>query len=121
MARVTGGEWQKQVIGAGKKVLHDNSPVAGEYGFWRAKWNIDGVTVVADVYPDFGAVRWLWGVKFPAQSEVRRWNTDTKENEVTRAEQKEWRTGGHASTREEAQAAAEQAVKKGRPVGSPGA
>ena len=115
MARVTGGEWEKLVIGAGKRVLHDPNPAMGDYGFFRAKWNIDGVTVVADVYPDFGKARWLWGVKFPGQSEVKVWNNDRREWDVTRPERKEWRTGGHSDTKDEAQKAAEKAVHDGRP------
>lgn len=115
MARITGGEWQKLVIGASKKTLHDNNPVSGEYGFHEAKWSVDGVLVKAQAYPDFGGTRWLWGVRFNAQEEVRVWDANKKENVVTRQKQNEYRTGGHAETREEAMEAAEAAVQRGRP------
>lgn len=115
MARIAGGDWQKLVIGVGKKVIHDTSPAGGEYGFYEAKWTVDGVMVKGQVYPDFGGERWLWGVRFNAQDEVLGWDTERKANVVTRAQRKEYRVGGHASTRLDAQKAAEQVVHRGRP------
>lgn len=108
------GEWSKLVLGAPKETHH--APAGfGDYGFYRAKWKQGGITVVAEAYPDFDRSRWLWGVKFPAQAEMRSWNPDLQQEVVTREERREWRTGGHAPTLKEAQIAAEAAVRAGRP------
>jgi hypothetical protein len=103
------GGWEKLVIGAPKQT-HHAPPGTGEYGFYRLKIKKDGVTVIGEVYPDFGADRWFWGVKFPQVGELG--------DDHYRRER---RVGGHRPTRKEAEDAAEEAIRRGRPVDSPDA
>lgn len=110
------GRWIEQVIGSTKKAEH--GPQMGSYGYFRKRVKWLGLTVIADVYPDMGTKSadepHLWGVVYPNQDRLTKFEPKTQRTIEVRPHAREKKFGGKAPTLAAAQAIADECMAAGR-------
>jgi hypothetical protein len=110
------GGWTEKVIGS-NRVADPDHRRSGSYGYFekRTKWR--GLTVVAQVYPFVGTTSpdgpHAWGVRFPAQTRLTKFDPRTNGTIETRAYAPERRFGSKADSRDEAMRQADECVLRG--------
>lgn len=110
------GVWIERVIGSSKRA--ESGPATGYYPYWRKKLKRDGVTVVADIYPDFGTTGpdqpHLWGVVFPTQARLTKFDPKTNGVIEIRPYASEKKVGRKERTLDDAKNAADECMRVGR-------